>query len=102
MFKRSIIFLLIVALISSMIFTHNYSQKEVKAASNDVTSFTRQKINFNREWKFVRDDPENANMENYNDSSWYNVGLPHDFSIPYWQEEKHYTGYGWVSAKPLR
>lgn len=95
MFKRSIIFLLIVALISSMIFTHNYSQKEVKAASNDVTSFTRQKINFNREWKFVRDDPENANMENYNDSSWYNVGLPHDFSIPYWQEEKHYTGYGW-------
>lgn len=49
MFKRSIIFLLIVALISSMIFTHNYSQKEVKAASNDVTSFTRQKINFNRE-----------------------------------------------------
>ena len=36
MFKRSIIFLLIVALISSMIFTHNYSQKEVKAASNDV------------------------------------------------------------------
>lgn len=68
------------------------NRKEVKA---NMAAFTRQTINFNREWKFVRSDAENAEQENYNDSSWYNVGLPHDFSIPYWQEEKHYTGYGW-------
>lgn len=64
-------------------------------AAGNVSTFTRQKVNFNREWKFVRQDVENAQEEDYNDSSWYNVGLPHDFSIPYWQEEKHYTGYGW-------
>lgn len=55
----------------------------------------RQTVNFNREWKFVRKDIEGAEVETFNDSSWYDVGLPHDFSIPYWQEEKHYTGYGW-------
>ena len=60
-----------------------------------VDAFTRQTLNFNREWKFVRKDIAGAEYEDYNDSTWYNVGLPHDFSIPYWQEEKHYTGYGW-------
>lgn len=69
-------------------------QKKAEAAQN-VSAFARQRINFNREWKFVRDDVSGAEQENYNDSSWYNVGLPHDFSIPYWQDEKHYTGYGW-------
>lgn len=55
----------------------------------------RQVLNFNREWKFIRQDAEGAEAEEYNDSGWYHVGLPHDFSIPYWQEESHYVGYGW-------
>ena len=95
MVRKGIIMVLICALICSVAGTKNSPTQEIKAAENEISSFVRQQINFNREWKFVRDDPENANLENYNDSSWYNVGLPHDFSIPYWQEEKHYTGYGW-------
>lgn len=93
MLRKLVSFLLIIALVLPMAKTV-CKQKEVKAADN-VSAFTRQTINFNREWKFVRDDVEGAETEDYNDSSWYNVGLPHDFSIPYWQEEKHYTGYGW-------
>lgn len=92
--KKCITFLLIIALIIPMIRIQSANITEVKAADN-VAPFTRQTINFNREWKFVRDDIYGAEDENYNDSSWYNVGLPHDFSIPYWQDEKHYTGYGW-------
>lgn len=64
-------------------------------AMQKVEECERQTMNFNREWKFVRKDIEGAEAESFNDSSWYNVGIPHDFSIPYWQEEKHYTGYGW-------
>lgn len=62
---------------------------------SEVKSFDRQKINFNREWKFIRKDIENAKNSDYDDSNWFNVGLPHDFSIPYYQETKHFTGYGW-------
>lgn len=64
-------------------------------ALQNVKECERQTVNFNREWKFVRQDIEGAEKEEFNDSSWYHVGLPHDFSIPYWQEERHYTGYGW-------
>ncbi len=91
-FKRFVSLLLIIIMSGTVIPV--MEQNTVNAAEN-VASFTRQTINFNREWKFVRDNVEGAEQENYNDSSWYNVGLPHDFSIPYWQEEKHYTGYGW-------
>ncbi len=94
MLKKSIAFLLIIALMLPMLNIQNKHTTTAKAADN-VSAFTRQTINFNREWKFVRDDVADAEKEDYNDSSWYNVGLPHDFSIPYWQEEKHYTGYGW-------
>lgn len=61
----------------------------------EIGSFTRQTVNFNREWKFIRQDVENAENMDFDDSYWFHVGLPHDFSIPYWQEETHYTGYGW-------
>lgn len=68
-----------------------------KAAEKEevLETWERREINFNRSWKFIRKDVENAWKEEYDDHSWYNVGLPHDFSIPYWQEERHYTGYGW-------
>lgn len=68
------------------------------AASAEETqevSAGREERNFNRSWKFVRRDEENAMQADYNGNNWYNVGLPHDFSIPYFQETKHYTGIGW-------
>ncbi|MEG1287215.1 MAG: NPCBM/NEW2 domain-containing protein [Clostridium sp.] len=55
----------------------------------------REKINFNREWKFIRSDVENADEPKFDDSEWTDIGLPHNFSIPYNMESNFYVGYGW-------
>ena len=55
----------------------------------------REKININREWKFRLGDFKDADKTDYNDSSWSNVHLPHNFSIPYFRSPQWYTGYGW-------
>ena len=89
--KKIIVFMLIAALVLPLMANMTGGGKTIMAAE----AFERQTVNFNREWKFVRSNVEGAEQEDYNDTSWYNVGLPHDFSIPYWQEERHYTGYGW-------
>src|SRR5699024_5259252 len=36
---------------------------------------------FNENWKFHRGDVENAQDVNYNDTTWENINLPHDYSI---------------------
>ncbi len=90
---RIISILLVLTMMVQTILCNDFVSR--KAEAQTLQSFDRQTINFNREWKFARMDAEGAEAEDYNDSSWYNVGIPHDFSIPYWQEEKHYTGYGW-------
>ena len=70
-------------------------QGGTEASEASVEACERQSLNFNRSWKFIRQDVSGAEAAEFNDSYWYNVGLPHDFSIPYWQDEEHYTGYGW-------
>ena len=55
----------------------------------------RQKININREWKFKLGDYSEAQKAGYDDKSWNNINLPHNFSIPYFQTAQWYTGYGW-------
>ena len=36
---------------------------------------------FNENWKFHRGDVANAQNVDFNDTSWENVNLPHDYSI---------------------
>ncbi len=55
----------------------------------------RQNININREWKFKLGDYSGAEMPAFDDSKWDNIGIPHSFSIPYYQSAKFYKGYGW-------
>jgi beta-galactosidase len=55
----------------------------------------RQRLNINREWKFELGDHPGAEAASYDDSKWETVGLPHSFSIPYFQGKDFYTGYGW-------
>jgi len=38
-------------------------------------------INFNNDWKFIRSDIENAQLPEFDDSSWRVLDLPHDYSI---------------------
>ncbi|MCB0471682.1 MAG: DUF4982 domain-containing protein, partial [Flavobacteriaceae bacterium] len=41
----------------------------------------RQVFNLNSNWKFTKGNPENASKDNYNDSSWEDVIIPHDWAI---------------------
>ena len=38
-------------------------------------------IPFNNDWKFIRSDAENAQLPDFDDSSWRILDLPHDYSI---------------------
>ncbi|MBW6501509.1 MAG: DUF4982 domain-containing protein [Bacteroidales bacterium] len=41
----------------------------------------RSEINFNSGWKFITGDQENAQLTSFNDRSWRQLDLPHDWSI---------------------
>ncbi|NUQ98988.1 MAG: beta-galactosidase [Streptomyces sp.] len=63
-------------------------------------SDARQKVNFNREWKFVRTDAAGAQNPGFDDSTWTPVALPHDFDAPYdvggtRSGQSFYVGVGW-------
>jgi hypothetical protein len=73
----------------------------------------RQQINIDRDWKFIRGDQAGAEVVAYNDQNWNNINIPHNFSEPYFQSEKWYTGYsrirklqvraiGTITATPLK
>lgn len=56
----------------------------------------REKINFNREWKFQVGDHKGAETVAFDDEKWENIGLPHSFSMPYFAAgNAFYVGYGW-------
>ncbi|AJR04491.1 sugar-binding domain-containing protein [Siansivirga zeaxanthinifaciens] len=46
----------------------------------DLTQGNRSKYNFNLDWKFIRENPANAEAINFNDASWSNVSCPHTFN----------------------
>jgi len=55
----------------------------------------RQRMNFNRDWKFRLGDHPGAGVADYDDGGWERVGLPHSFSMPYFAASQFYTGWGW-------
>jgi len=55
----------------------------------------RKNININREWKFKLGDYSGAEVSTYDDTKWESIGIPHSFSMPYYQSAKFYKGYGW-------
>jgi beta-galactosidase/beta-glucuronidase len=55
----------------------------------------RTKMNFNAGWRFTLGDPAGAAAPGYDDAAWQAIGLPHSFSIPYFQARSFYVGYGW-------
>lgn len=73
-------------------------KRETEAASKTTyvsATANREQINFNRDWKFIRQDVEGAEASDFDDSSWVPIGLPHNFSIPYAMQTTYYVGYGW-------
>jgi len=50
---------------------------------------------FNADWRFKLGDEADAQRVDFDDSGWEPVGLPHSFSMPYFQSSHFYVGYGW-------
>ena len=55
----------------------------------------REISNINAGWLYQEGDVAGAQYENYDDSDWEYVGLPHSFSMPYFMAKDFYVGYGW-------
>ncbi|MBQ8856520.1 MAG: DUF4982 domain-containing protein [Lachnospiraceae bacterium] len=57
----------------------------IKGATETVKvnsgAWTERENDFNKEWKFYLGDNSSASSQNFDDSSWDAVDLPHDFSI---------------------
>ena len=51
-------------------------------------------VNFNREWKFIKGDPEGSEMPDFDDSAWQKIHVPHDWAIsgPFNPQENGYAG----------
>lgn len=94
--------LLALMLSASMLFPSQASLAKMPDGEQEAASVyatredsRREQINFNRNWKFIRSDAEGAADAKYDDSGWIDVGLPHNFSIPYEMSAQFYVGYGW-------
>ena len=55
----------------------------------------RTSLIFNADWRFKLGDETGASRVDFDDSGWEHIGLPHSFSIPYFQSAHFYAGYGW-------
>ncbi|HMR48767.1 MAG TPA: NPCBM/NEW2 domain-containing protein [Arachnia sp.] len=51
------------------------------AASSEESP--REAVNFNRDWRFIRQNVQGAQTVGFDDSSWVDVALPHSFDAPY-------------------
>lgn len=64
-------------------------------ATSSVSQSSRARENFNAGWRFHLGDASGAERPEYDDAQWPTIGLPHSFSIPYFQSASFYVGYGW-------
>jgi beta-galactosidase len=66
------------------------------ATEPPAASPLRERINFNRDWKFLLGDHPGAEAATFDDASWSSIGLPHSFSMPYFAGgSAFYVGHGW-------
>lgn len=85
-FKRSIAAALTAAMVLSNSYMTAFADENdtVAGAEQTVTvssGTTSRESNFNNGWKFYLGDNSSASGANFDDSSWDDVSLPHDFSI---------------------
>ena len=61
----------------------------------------RKNININSKWKFLKKDVEEANDDNYNDSTWEKISLPHTWNNLDGQDGglDYYRGKCWYRKK---
>jgi beta-galactosidase len=55
---------------------------------------TRHQALINNDWTFMYGDIAEGKEILFDDSNWYDIGIPHSFGIPYFMENEFYVGYG--------
>ena len=73
--------------------------------STSVFADDRLTLNFNPDWKFIKDDPASAQQRDFNDSGWATISTPHsyndtdtfdDFALPGLRgEQNQWSGRTW-------
>ncbi len=88
----------IVAFLGLLVLSAGAPPAQAAAAASAAASQPqagRQRQNFNAGWRFHLGDSKGAEAPAFDDSQWQRVGLPHSFSMPYFQAPEVYVGYGW-------
>ena len=88
-------FILIAGLLYFLPYSYASSHMLPQPAATGSSDESRTRLNFNADWRFVLADVPGAAMPDFNDATWERVGLPHSFSLPYFQATSFYVGYGW-------
>ena len=95
-FRSSRLLALVLALIMviSMVPAQAYAAAQTIVGSPELVKLgddaAAQRVNdFNMGWKFFLGESSGASNQNFDDSQWDNVNLPHDFSI-----DQHFTASG--------
>lgn len=65
------------------------------SASAPAEAAVRTRSSFNADWRFHFGAVAGAQATGFDDSSWAAVGLPHSFSMPYFQSPSFPVGEGW-------
>ena len=94
--KHFLITLVCLAFILSCPILSAQDIKKIKEQKKQAASTNaRQTILFNNNWKFHKGDTQDADKENFDDKSWRQLDLPHDWSIegPFDQQWASGTGY---------
>ncbi|MGD0078342.1 MAG: glycoside hydrolase family 2, partial [Sedimentisphaerales bacterium] len=86
--------IVLMAIVLAGILILNTSCQKDYETKSATASAARVVVNFNRDWKFIKQDPCGAELPDYNDSSWKRVRLPHDWAIagPFNPKEDGYAG----------
>ncbi|QUD90748.1 beta-galactosidase [Phenylobacterium montanum] len=71
------------------------AQGSAQRAVEAVAGAGRVRLNFNADWRFRLGDVRGAQQPSFEDAGWDRIGLPHSFSIPYFQSPDFYAGPGW-------
>jgi len=64
------------------------------AKCSELSSQPREQTNEDRGWKFINSNPNGAEAPTFDDRSWQNVDVPHDWSIAGVPDPKNLTGSG--------
>ncbi len=84
--KRLLALLVVLVMVISMFPAHAFAAENTLVGSPELVKLgadaAAQRVNdFNMGWKFYLGDNSAASKQNFDDSAWDNVNLPHDFSI---------------------